>query len=166
MGLPSAHPASRRSIIGTPSSAISVVSGPRPGSPGHALSRQHSVSERSPVVGPAGATGPGQHWTASGPYGEHLAALSPPFNDDSLPADSPPSMDSPPQAPAAHPRAQAQAQAAPPSCRYDPRFVESPHGARAERIDWDRLRMDREREYSRRLKLERESSLGPDAWTG
>ncbi|KAH8120724.1 hypothetical protein DFH11DRAFT_1500001 [Phellopilus nigrolimitatus] len=153
---PLSHPPSRRNIIGTPPSAVSAVSGPRPSSPGHALSRQHSVSERSPVVGPAGATGPGQHWTASGPYGEHLAVLSPLFNDESLPADSPPSMDSPPPAPAAHPRAQAQAQAATPSRRYDPRFDESPHGARAEQIDWDRRLRDREREYSRRFHLEKE----------
>ncbi|KAH8115478.1 hypothetical protein DFH11DRAFT_1726302 [Phellopilus nigrolimitatus] len=113
--------------------AVSAVSGSRLGSPGHTLP-QHS------------------HWTASGPYGEHLEALSPPFNDDSLPADSSLSMDSPPPAPAAHPRAQAQAQAAAPSRRYDPRFDERPHGARAEQINWDRLRMDREREYSRRLR--------------
>ncbi|KAH8118905.1 hypothetical protein DFH11DRAFT_1739760 [Phellopilus nigrolimitatus] len=130
---PLSHPPSRRSIIGTPSSVVSAVSGPTPGSPGHALSRQHSVSERSPFVGPAGATGLGQHWKASGPYGEHLAALSAHLNDDSLPTDWPPPMDSPTAAPAAHPRAQAQAQTAAPSRRYDPRFDESPHGARAER---------------------------------
>ncbi|KAH8103167.1 hypothetical protein DFH11DRAFT_1773914 [Phellopilus nigrolimitatus] len=89
----------------------------------------------------AAALQPGQHWTGSGPYGEHLAALSPHFNKGSLSADSPPPMDSPPPAPAAHPRAQAQAQAAAPSRCYDPWFDESPHGARAERINWDRLRM-------------------------
>ncbi|KAH8109039.1 hypothetical protein DFH11DRAFT_1815259 [Phellopilus nigrolimitatus] len=40
---PFSHPLSRRSIIGTPSSVVFAVSGPTPGSPGHALSQQHSI---------------------------------------------------------------------------------------------------------------------------
>ncbi|KAL5535069.1 SSN6 [Sanghuangporus sanghuang] len=119
------HPPSRRTAMESPMMG-------RPPSPGHPLSRQVSISERSPVVGP-GAQGPGMPRWQSSRYADesgrspHAHAISPTM------AHVPPPSGTP-------------------SRRYDPRFDEGSRMERVERIErLDRERYEREREYERRM---------------
>lgn len=110
----------------------------RPPSPGHPMSRQVSMSERSPVAGP-GAQGPGfSRWQSR--YQEE-PGRSPHAHGTS------PTM--------VHSLSQAPPPSGTPSRRYDPRFDEtSSQGSRMERVErierMDRERFERE-QYERRM---------------
>ncbi|EJD04484.1 uncharacterized protein FOMMEDRAFT_19703 [Fomitiporia mediterranea MF3/22] len=134
------HPPSRRTTLESPSMH-------RPGSP---MSRQVSVSERSPVVGP-GAQGPGiPRWQSSNRYADDPGRSPHPHATS-------PSM--------THAHSQIPPSGTP-SRRYDPRFDESAHGSRMERLDRherDRDRLEREREFERERMESRGHAHSPDS---
>ncbi|KAL5526239.1 hypothetical protein ACEPAG_7578 [Sanghuangporus baumii] len=122
---PHGHPPSRRTKMESPMTG-------RPPSPGHLFTRQVSISERSPVVGP-GAQGPGIPRWQSSRY-----------------------ADEPGRSPHAHAFSPTMAHVLPPSGtptrRYDRRFDEGSRMERVERIErLDRERYEREREYERSM---------------